>query len=122
MAQTFKQLGRARTKSLSGAKLHDAKDGWTAAPYALRLRSGRAHVAVKLCGCEGVFRARGLQRTTHTRQPTRVQTTVSRHAKRTGRAPGRLRAPGVHRVACGDLLANAVEDFPAAAARCELID
>ena len=37
---------------------------------------------------------------------TRVQT----HETDPGVAPGRLGAPGMHRVACGDLLANAVED------------
>ena len=42
MTQTFKQLGRVRTKSLSGAKLHDAKDGWTAA-RTLGWKKRRAH-------------------------------------------------------------------------------
>ena len=55
----------------------------------------------------------GTQRNRH-RRGNQVQT----HETDPGEPPKRLRAPGMHRVPSGDLLANAVEDFGGGGALC----
>ena len=56
----------------------------------------------------------GTQRNRHPDGATQVQT----HETDPGEPPKRLRAPGMHRVPSGDLLANAVEDLGGGGALC----